>query len=166
MVNNNTLTPHCEDSLPPLKVGMGKHGALEGEPWSRRKGRNTGLPELSSSSRMYCQTVFSVRVRPFGHPPLAPGRGAHGEEREDSPGSEKKQWSGQGPPGGSQARPRAGFPFFLSLILFLLSFFILDVLPLVWSWMSHSPTARVIRSRRRNNTLVRRQKESEAFSKG
>lgn len=52
MVNNNTLTPHCEDSLPPLKAGMGKHGALEGETWSRSKGRNTGWPESPSSSRM------------------------------------------------------------------------------------------------------------------
>lgn len=52
MVNNNTLTPHCEDSLPPLKAGMGKHEALEREPWSRKKGRNMGLLESPSSSRM------------------------------------------------------------------------------------------------------------------
>lgn len=100
----------------------------------------------------------------MGHPPFGPlGRDESGKERKVSLGAGKKQCSGQGSPGGHQARLGPGFPFFLSLILFLLSFFILGILHLVWTRMSQSPTARITKSKRMSNALARRQKKVEDF---
>ena len=71
-----------------------------------------------------------------------------------------------GTPRGHQLRLGPGCPFLLSLILSLLSFFILSTLPLVWTRMNQKPTARVPKSKRMSSPLARIQKEVEAFSKG
>ena len=67
---------------------------------------------------------------------------------------------------GHQLRLGPGCRFFLSLILSLLSFFILGTLPLVWTRMNQEPTASVPKSKTMSTPLARRQKEVEAFSKG
>lgn len=90
MVNNNTPIPHCEHSLLSPEAGVGEHMDLEGCTWSIRKGDLEGAPGVegryrfarvtsllqngSYLIRLYCQTIFSVRVWPFGLPPLAHGK--------------------------------------------------------------------------------------------
>lgn len=183
MVNNNTPIPHCEHSLLSPEVGVGEHMDLEGCTWSIRKGDLEGAPGVegryrfarvtsllqngSHLIRLYCQTIFRSESVALWTPTL-------GLWEEDSLGSRGRiPWalgrnSGQdrAPQGCDQSRLGPGFPFFLSFILFLLSFFILGVLHLAWLWMSHSPTTRVTSSKRKSNALARRQKEAEDFSEG